>query len=319
MTDNQLFRSVDGETWTQTADLSEEGVVLGLTFSEDRFLAVARPGLTNGWEPSQTVLLLSSRDGQGWERQSSALPKRARIGGVAAGGDQVLLLVAEEVDGGELLPYAWLATTNAGASWLHLNLPAPSSLYVSPSIHWIAYGAGRFVIDNSDANLKRFLISTNGLDLTSVEVEGVNSPGDLIYAAGRFYGLGYGPSSWWVLSSSDGLRWDRHEVRDVPAPLVLTYADGRLVGVNAEGAVVASAYLVPRLVAQHLIGNGGDTIRLEIEAPSDCAYRIETSEDLRSWRAESAEVFSGSAAVEVPAHNGARWFRARVEMPVSSP
>lgn len=257
-----------GASWTDRSPRFNYGSfspqLSGITYGGGGFVAFGYRSYYNGNQNVQWSHLLASSNAIDWT-QSNLDGSGYPINGVAYGAGLFVAIQAQQNS-------PILVSTN-GASWKAAST-RPSNW---PST--IAFGNQRFVIGTSSGTM----ISTDGIAWREYAVPGASSVDKVVFGNGLFLASGWSPDSSReaLFSSTDGIAWTR---RATPAGNYWSLAAGTEGAFFITGEDNSLYQSAPFAVLADPRWLSPAQLEWAVSGPPQANYRVEFSEDLRSWQ-----------------------------------
>jgi hypothetical protein len=254
---NQLLSSRNARTWSVVTAFPPDQQFKRLRFGGGIWLL-------SGSEQDTNIVVLSSRDGQNWNRLALSLESGAIQSLRYSDGKWSLAYVPTSAQ-----TLRVLESVDA-QNWTVSNIPQPISDLVFGNGQWLAIGP-------SGADCRPLMVSTNLTDWQKLDEHGFLQ---LEYANGLYYAL-VGPCIWGccggeeydVITSTDGNLWT-HRFKGVQLADI-TLANGRLLAVGEYGSILQSDPLLS--LQKEPLGE------LIIRKASGLPAQVEVSDDLLHW------------------------------------
>jgi hypothetical protein len=250
----QVFTSTNGTNWARQ-NMPYSSGLYGVAYGNGLFVAAGDYGL-----------IVTSTNGADWQLQNSGTD--ARFNSVTWGGGQFVVVGKR----------ATVNVSSNGVTWStrsYANLLDTDARY----LQGVAYGNGCYVASGKGGTV---MVSSNGLDWSIVPSPFAapydNEINDVQFGAGRFVASG---SSGLIASSTNGVFWTRHLTPCSADLRGACYSDGHFfVGGNDE-TILQSDFNGPPVLGVPVSASGG--VLLSLTAEREQAYRLQCSEDLKTW------------------------------------
>ncbi len=255
-----LFTSPDGVAWHE-AQLPKTGPLTTVAFFNNRFLA------------GGASVILSSSDGEVW----SVVDSTSHTWLEFAYGNGLFLALSDQE--GAFKTYA--ATSRDAVVWESqpTSINISGSPFITRGRGALTFGKGRFI-----AAVRTIYTSPNGLDWQPIYGSDYTA---VVHANGIFVASGIAS----IATSLDGLKWTPRPAEFIlvnwaNGPVSLGFGNNTFVRVCGYGWVLNGAELqtspaTPLLELCRPGPNGG--LEMNVFAGSEPTFRVQASEDMRSW------------------------------------